>query len=264
MQKTILITGSTDGIGLETAKLLANTGHQILVHGRSPAKLAAVQSTLSGSSEIYEADLSKFDDVEKLAAAVREKHTTLDVLINNAGVFKTPNPNTDSGLDVRFVVNTLAPFLLTQRLLPLMGPAARIVNVSSAAQAPVNLDALAGHVRLADMEAYAQSKLAITMWTRDMAAALNTGPILVSVNPGSLLASKMVKEGFGVTGNDLSIGAEILARAALSEEFEGKSGAYFDNDTGRFADPHPDGLDGQKTRDVVDTIEAVLAKNTNR
>ncbi len=134
MKKTIFITGSTDGIGLETARMLLG-----------------------------------------------------------------------QGLDVRFVVNTFAPYLLTQRLLPLLGPPGRVVNLSSAAQASVNPDAMRGTVKLADMEAYAQSKLAITMWSRVMAETLSDGPAIIAVNPGSLLGSKMVKEGFGVAGNDLRI-----------------------------------------------------------
>ena len=264
MQKTILITGATDGIGLETVKLLAADGHNLLIHGRSPEKLAAVEQVLAaipnmGQLESYVADLSKMGEVEKLAEAVSAKHEQLDVLINNAGVFNTPTPITAEGLDVRFVVNTLAPYLLTQRLLPLLGNSGRVVNLSSAAQAPVNTEALAGRVKLTDMEAYSQSKLAITQWSRHMAMTLDDGPMIVAVNPGSLLASKMVKEAFGVAGSDLGIGADILCRASLSDEFADASGQYFDNDAKKFAPPHPDGLDDQKTEAVVEAIEALLA-----
>jgi NAD(P)-dependent dehydrogenase (short-subunit alcohol dehydrogenase family) len=92
---------------------------------------------------------------------------------------------------------------------------------------------------MADMEAYAQSKMAITIWSAEMARELPSGPVVVSVNPGSLLASKMVKEGFGIAGNDLSIGAGVLIRAALSKDFADASGKYFDNDSGRFVPPAP-------------------------
>ncbi|MEO1159950.1 MAG: oxidoreductase, partial [Pseudomonadota bacterium] len=125
-----------------------------------------------------------------------------------------------------------------------------------------NLDALAGQVRLADMDAYAQSKLAITTWSRELARELPDGPVIVAVNPGSLLASKMVQEGFGVAGNDLSIGADILARAALSDEFATASGKYFDNDAGRFGDPHPDALDPEKSGKLMSVMEDVLAEIT--
>jgi NAD(P)-dependent dehydrogenase (short-subunit alcohol dehydrogenase family) len=267
MQKTILITGSTDGIGLETARMLVMQGHHVLLHGRNPEKLEEVQRTLSGLTgggrvESYVADLSSMAEVEALARAVAKQHASLDVLINNAGVYITPETITQDGLDVRFVVNTLAPCLLTKRLLPLLGSSGRVVNLSSAAQAPVDMKALTGRVRLADdYEAYAQSKLAITMWSRHIAHALKeNGPVCIAVNPGSLLGTRMVKEGFGVAGKDIRIGAEILLRAALADEFATASGEYFDNDSGQFASPHPDALDPQKSATIVHAIEAVLAE----
>ncbi|MEM1242482.1 MAG: SDR family NAD(P)-dependent oxidoreductase, partial [Cyanobacteria bacterium P01_H01_bin.26] len=226
MKKTILITGSTDGIGLETAKILVSQGHQVLLHGRNPKKLEAAQQSLSalsgeGSVESYIADLSRMADVDLLAKAVAENHPKLDVLINNAGVFKTSETVTSEGLDVRFAVNAIAPYLLTQHLIPLIPTSGRVVNVSSAAQSPVNLDALIGQIRLSeDFTAYAQSKLALTMWSRSLALSLQGhSPVIIAVNPGSLLGSKMVKEAFGVAGSDIRIGAEILTRAALADEF---------------------------------------------
>ena len=262
MPKTILLTGATDGIGLETAKLLVQQGHRVLSHGRNREKLAATEKLLSalpggGSVETYVADLSVGTDVDAMADAVSARHETLDVLINNAGVFKAPNAITADGLDVRFAVNTLAPVRLTERLLPLMDKQARVVNVSSAAQAPVDTDALAGTVRLDDFDAYAQSKLALTMWSRHMAQD-KSGPVFIAVNPGSLLGTKMVREGFGTKGHDIGIGADILVRAALEQEFAQASGQYFDNDAGAFAPPHADALDPQKSSAVVHAIEAVL------
>ena len=232
MSKTILITGSTDGIGLATA----------------------------GRVETYIADLSRWDEVAAMATAVASAHDKLDVLINNAGVFRTPNPITPEGLDVRFAVNAIAPYLLTQRLLPMLGIAGRVINLSSAAQSPVNLDALAGRARINDMNAYSQSKLALTTWSRQLARTLSgKGPIIVAVNPGSLLGSKMVKEGFGVDGADINIGADILVHAALSDDFSQASGKYFDNDTDEFAAPHPDVLDPDKAAALMLEIEAQLA-----
>ena len=268
MQRTILITGATDGIGLETARMLASMGHSVLLHGRSPAKLEKVKSALSaradgGQVESYVADLSRMADVEALTNAVAEKHAKLDVLINNAGVFNTPHPVTPDGLDVRFAVNAIAPYLLTKRLLPLIESSGRVINLSSAAQAPVDPEALAGRVRLSDGMAYAQSKLAITMWTRSMALSLkDDGPAIIAVNPRSMLGSKMVKQAYGVAGGDLRIGAEILVRAALSDEFAVASGQYFDNDIGQFAAPHPDARNTQKCEAMVRVIETVLTEIT--
>ena len=268
MQKTILITGSTDGIGLETAKMLISQGHHVLIHGRNTAKLKQAEKVLSliadrGCIESYVADLSNMGDVRALAKAVTDKHDKLDVLINNAGVFKTPDPVTQDGLDVRFAVNTLAPYLLTQKLMPLLGPKARVINLSSAAQSPVDLDALAGRVKLSDdYDAYAQSKLAITMWSRTMALSLkDKGPVIIAVNPGSLLATKMVKEGFDMAGNDIGVGVDILCRLALDDEFATASGQYFDNDSGQFAAPHRDALNSKKSEKVVRVIEKVISEN---
>lgn len=271
MQKTILITGATDGIGLETAKMLVSQGHKVLLHGRNPAKLEKAAKDLDalpgeGQVESCLADLSCMDEVEVLANAVAERHARIDVLINNAGVLLVADPLTREGLDVRFAVNTFAPCLLTKLLLPILGKSGRVVNLSSASQTPVNLEALAGRVELhVDMVAYAQSKLALTMWSRIVGHELKeSGPVIVAVNPGSLLASKMVKEAFGMIGKDIRIGADILCRAALSDEFSTAAGQYFDNDFGRFSSPHADALNPEKSKEIVDLIESVLAKITGR
>ena len=114
MQKIILITGSTDGIGLATAERLVSQGHHVLLHGRNPAKLKEVEGMLSelpgeGHVESYVADLSHMGDVEALIRDVAESHGKLDVLINNAGVYSAAKPVTEHGLDVRFVVNIPLP-----------------------------------------------------------------------------------------------------------------------------------------------------------
>jgi NAD(P)-dependent dehydrogenase (short-subunit alcohol dehydrogenase family) len=269
MTKTILITGSTDGIGLETAKTLAAENHHVLLHGRSQAKLDNAEAEVravggSGTIETYQADLSNADAVVALAEAVTANHDRLDVLINNAGVFRVSTTIADNGLDVRFMVNTIAPYLLTMRLLPLLGSEGRVVNLSSAAQAPVNPGALAGQVELDHGNAYAQSKLGITMWTNHLAHELGgNGPVMVSVNPGSFLGTKMVKEAYGQAGKDIGIGANILTRAATSAEFADASGHYFDNDAGRFASPHPDALDPAKNAAIVNLIEATINAISN-
>ncbi|WP_372846446.1 SDR family NAD(P)-dependent oxidoreductase [Pontiella sp.] len=259
MKKTILITGATDGIGLATARMLTAAGHRVLVHGRNPAKVAAVADELQAKG--YVAELSIMDEVEALAESVRNEHGALDVLINNAGVLRVAEPVLDCGLDVRFVVNTIAPYVLTQKLLPLLGRSGRVINLSSAAQAPVNLEAFGGRGVLDEMQAYAQSKLALTIWSAELAAKLgNEGPAILAVNPGSLLGSKMVKDAFGVDGGDLQIGADLLCRAAVSDEFADASGKYYDNDSKRFAAPHADARDPQKCAAFMQALERVIGK----
>ena len=240
--KTILITGATDGIGLETAKTLGKQGHRILLHGRNPEKLKAAETSVAAVGAVtdtFQADLSDLAQVIVLAKAVMARHTQVDVILNNAGVLKTPQTTTADGLDVRFAVNTYAPYLLAIRLLPVLADYGRVVNLSSAAQAPVSMSALVGPSRMDDMDAYSQSKLALTIWSQELAAHLTDGQVSVAVNPGSLLGSKMVKEGFGIAGGSLQVGADILTEASIGERFAAANGRYFDNDSGQFASPHP-------------------------
>jgi NAD(P)-dependent dehydrogenase (short-subunit alcohol dehydrogenase family) len=263
--KRTLITGATDGIGFETAKILVSRGHHVLIHGRSEAKLQQVARSLKSLSsdasiESYLADLSNITEVESLANTVAAKGNQLDALINNAGVLSTSDPMTSNGLDVRFVVNAIAPYLLTMRLLSRMDSSGRVVNVSSAAQKPVDMAAFRGERQLEDLEAYSQSKLALTMWSRGLADKLGAdGPAIIAVNPGSLLSSKMVHQAFGVPGKDITIGANILVRAALDEEFADASGHYFNNDAGDFGPPHADALDAEKNAAIIDHLESILA-----
>jgi NAD(P)-dependent dehydrogenase (short-subunit alcohol dehydrogenase family) len=270
--KKILITGSTDGIGLETAKKLIQQGHTVLLHGRSSKKLAATFQQLkefqqsNDQIETYRADLSKMEEVTNMAKKVTEKHSQIDVLINNAGVFKTPNTKTESGLDIRFVVNTIAPYLLTKQLLPIIPTTTgRIINLSSAAQAPVNFRAWSDVTKnYSDFDAYAQSKLAIIMWSNHLAATLKESPIIVSINPASMLGTKMVREAFGQPGKDVGIGVRILVQAALGDEFANASGKYYDNDNQRFAEPGSDALNPSKNAQLVEEMERILQQELEK
>jgi len=259
MTRTILLTGATDGIGRATAHALVSAGHRVLLHGRSADKLARVEAELAhlpGQTETFRADLSRLSEVDALADAIHARDGQLDVLINNAGIFRTAHTRAEDGRDIRWVVNTVAPYRLTQRLLELLGPSGRVVNLSSAAQSPIDYDAMMGRTHAADFSAYAQSKLAITAWSRALGQALGAdGPMVVSVNPGSMLGSKMVKDAFGVAGRDLNVGAHILVRAALSDEFASATGMYFDNDAGQFGPPHPHVLDARRTARLMEVLD---------
>jgi len=268
MKKTVLITGSTDGIGLATAKTFLQLGHKVLLHGRSEAKLTAAKQALSAIGdtadiETYKADLSVLSQVASLAVDIAKQHSSLDVLINNAGVYMVPNTLSEDGLDVRFMVNTIAPYLLTTKLMPLLNEKSRVVNLSSAAQTSVNASELLTQSVLSDGAVYGKSKLALTMWSRQLASTLgDKGPVIVAVNPKSFLGSKMVKDAYGVAGGDLQQGADILVSAGLSDEFANASGLYFDNDTGQFTQPHGDAVNPQKIAQMTQVIEEVIAKHS--
>jgi len=278
MTKTILITGSTDGIGKLAALKLAEAGHQIYLHGRDADKLASViaevQAVATGEAvnniDGFVADFSDLTAVRKMAAEVKEKLPKLDVLINNAGIYTTASAMTKDGLDVRFVVNYLAPYELTNALLPLLKKSgeARIVNLSSAAQAPISYKALLGQESLDDKAAYAQSKLALTMWSMNLADTVASYDInVIAVNPGSLLNTKMVNEAYGQHWSSADKGADILTELAISDEFANDTGKYFDNDIkdgvhgdkkGAFGQPHADALDKEAIAELERQTQQVL------
>ncbi|WP_017446904.1 SDR family NAD(P)-dependent oxidoreductase [Gayadomonas joobiniege] len=260
MKKNILITGSTDGIGLLAAKQLAKQGHQVIIHGRNPDKLTQVKQQMDNNLAVkvtaFSADLSDLTQVENLAEKIEQKGIKLDVLVNNAGIFRTDKPLTNEGLDVRFVVNTLAPYWLSKKLCKKMAKKGRIINLSSAAQAPWDKGAMLGHTRLTDNQAYAQSKLAIAAWTYHLAhQPLYQDIDWISLNPASLLGSKMVKEAYGVNGKDLSIGANIIVKLATDATLAAQNGRYFDNDIGQFSYPHDFALHEANNQMLIEILE---------
>ncbi|MFI3237331.1 MAG: SDR family NAD(P)-dependent oxidoreductase [Lachnospiraceae bacterium] len=259
--KTILITGSTDGIGLETAKLLAKEGHNLLIHGRNAKKLDNVKKELLKSNsniKTYLADLSILKNTENLAEEILATNEKIDVIINNAGVFVLDETTTKDRLDTRFAVNTISPYLLTKMLLPILSDKGRIVNLSSAAQTDIDFEAMRSGKKMSHDNAYAQSKLAIAMWGIELAEELGDKAVVISVNPKSFLGSKMVKKAYGRQGYDLSIGANILYRASLSEEFAEKTGSYYDNDYKMFSNLHPFALNKQNRIQLITTMDEII------
>lgn len=264
MKKIILITGSTDGIGKLAAIKLAKEGHEIYLHGRNATKLEAVISeikTASNNDKVkgFVADFSDLHAVKKMASQINKELPKLDVLINNAGVYKSSISKNNDDLDIRFVVNYFAPFVLTQELLPLLkkGNAARIINLSSAAQAPVSLEAMKGKEQLSTQESYAQSKLALTMWSFHLAET-EPGLTVIAVNPGSLLNTNMVKEGFGFHRSSADKGGDVLHDLAISEKYENASGKYFDNDMGTFGTVHPAGNNKAAINALIEKTNKLL------
>lgn len=263
--KTILITGSTDGIGKLVAIKLAKEGYEIIVHGRNANKVANTISEIKEQSENdtisgFVSDLSDFKSIEKMALEISEKFSKIDVLINNAGVFITNVLSTNKdGLDLRFAVNYFAPYILTNGLLPILknSSAPRVINLSSAAQTNVSIEALSGHQSISQQAAYAQSKLALTMWSFALAEA-HPEITTIAVNPGSLLNTKMANEAYGQHWSSADKGADILYELAVSEKHSNNSGKYFDNDRGVFADAHGDAYNPSKINQLITETEKIL------
>ena len=258
--KTIFLTGATDGIGFAAAQKLGAQGHRLLIHGRDPKKLEQASRKIAGPPETYLADLSNLDEVALMCQEIKNNVKRLDSVINNAGVLKTSQTRTPSNRDIRFEVNTIAPYLITRELLQIIGSDGIVVNLSSAAQRSVDMGALREFKEMSDMEAYAQSKLAITAWSYAMGREFEHGPCIVAVNPGSLLATKMVKEGFGIEGNDVKIGSDILARFVNDPEYSKRTGEYFDNDSGRFAPIHEAATNEAFIVDLIRELDRIIAE----
>lgn len=239
---TVLITGSTDGIGKRAALGLASMGAGVLVHGRSRSKGEATVREIemaTGSNKLayHNADLSSLAEVRRLADEVAGQHPRLDVLVNNAGIGSggrgARREVSVDGYELRFAVNYLAPFLLTHLLLPTLRRSApsRIVNVSSLGQGPLDLSDLMLERRYDGWDAYAQSKLAQVMFTFDLAERVRGEGITVNaLHPGSLLDTKLVREAFGRGRGDVQQGADAIIYLATSPEVEGVTGRFFDQD----------------------------------
>lgn len=266
MSKTILITGSTDGIGKLVAIKLAKEGHKILVHGRNSEKLNSTISELQKITDFtniegFLADFSDLESVKEMTNQIKKNISKIDILINNAGIFNSPNQQNKDGFDIRFVVNYLAPYSLTEELIPLMLKVndARIINLSSAAQSSLSYDLLFGKETRSDKESYAQSKLALTMWSFHLSKLLKDISV-IALNPGSLLDTKMAKEAFGQIWSPAEKGVDIIYNLSVSDEFKGVTGKYFDNDQGGFNQAHSDAYDESKITELIKTTEVILAK----
>ena len=267
MKKTILITGSTDGIGKLAATKLAKDGHLVCIHGRNPHKVERTLKEIKSYSnndhvQAFIGDLSSFSSTRALIAEVKYKLDSLDLLINNAGVFKTQKQNNEDRLDLRFVVNYLAPKVLTDGLHSLLrqSESPRILNLSSAAQAPISLKAMLGEEAISVNESYAQSKLALTMWSFYLEQQ-TSGLQVVAVNPGSLLNTRMVQEAYGHHWSPAEKGADILYDLSTISNFDTYHGKYFDNDQGKIAKAHPSAYDDRALQMLMEATQNLIKKH---
>jgi NAD(P)-dependent dehydrogenase (short-subunit alcohol dehydrogenase family) len=234
---TIMVTGSTDGIGMLTATQLAKLGAKVIVHGRNSQKLAHVMDDIkskSGNSNIegYIADFNALKNVRELASNVLKEHPKLDVLINNAGIGLTGKRKvSQDGYELRFAVNYLAPFLLSHLLIPALKKTApsRIVNVSSIGQHPIDFEDIMLEKNFDPHQAYRQSKLALIMFTFTLAEKLKDFGITVNaLHPGTYLDTKMVTEAGITPMGTAESGAKAEVYLAISPELNAIGGQYFD------------------------------------
>ena len=253
-EQTILITGSTDGIGKLTALQLAKKNAHVVVHGRNKEKVTKVVEELkseSGNDKIdgLTADFSSLNEVSKFAEEVLAKYSGLDVLINNAGVGFADERYSKDGYELRFAVNYLAQFLLTRSLLPLLRKSApsRIVNVSSIGQHPIDFDDIMLEKSFDSIKSYRQSKLALIMFTIDLAEELKNENITVnSLHPGTLLNTNMVRRANMNSMGEPETGADAEVYLATSESLNGITGRYFNVKTE--AKANPDAYDKEKRK----------------
>jgi NAD(P)-dependent dehydrogenase (short-subunit alcohol dehydrogenase family) len=244
--KVCLVTGATSGVGLVTARELAQQGAHVVLVGRNREKCAAAVKQIqvqTGSHKVEAllADLSSQQQVRDLARQFRERHKRLDVLVNNAGGIWMTRQETVDGLEMTFAVNHLAYFHLTLLLLDLLKTSApaRIVNVASRAHtgAALDFDDLLSKRHYRGWQAYARSKLANLLFTYELARRIaGTGVTANALHPG------FVATGFGAgtgwRGLLLRLGARLYAISpeqgartvvylAASPEVAGVNGKYF-------------------------------------
>ena len=248
--KTVLVTGATNGIGKVTATELAKMGAQVVIIGRSAARVDAtlneIRAKSGGKAQVSAlvGDLSLMSEVRRLAAEFRQQHSRLDVLVNNAGGVFSERKVTAEGLEWTFALNHMSYFLLTNLLLDLLKASApsRIVSVSSGAHTmgKLNFDDLQNeqNYNMGGFRAYSQSKMMNIQFTYALARRLAGSGVTANVlHPGA------VATGFGMNNSSLMMrlfglfrpfmltpekGADTMIYLASSPEVEGVSGQYFD------------------------------------
>jgi len=255
--KTVLITGSTDGVGRYVATKLAVAGAKVLLHGRDLARAKALTEEIKraggGEPAFYRADLSSLAQVRKLADAVLADHQRLDVFVSNAGIGSQnegPARQTSrDGYELRFAVNYLAGFLLAHLLLPLLKASApsRIVNVASLGQHPIDFDDVMITKGYSGSRAYAQSKLSQIMFTVDLAEQLKGSGVTVnSLHPATYMNTTMVRAGGITPMSTVGQGGDAILHLVTGDDVAGKSGLFFNGMNE--AKPNPQAYDAAARR----------------
>jgi NAD(P)-dependent dehydrogenase (short-subunit alcohol dehydrogenase family) len=239
-EQTILITGSTDGLGEATAEKFARCGADMLVHGRSEQKLERALAKMGADRGARVrgllADLSSLEQTRRLARDVEKRVDRLDTLVNNAGVVVMGGRlESRDGFELTFAVNYLSHFALTAELMPLLrrSTPSRVINVASLGQSPVNFEDPMAERDYEGFRAYAQSKLAQIMFTMELADRLRAvgeeGVTVNALHPATFMDTKMLREGLGRAGrSEVAEGVVALSRLVEDPALDGVSGRYFD------------------------------------
>jgi NAD(P)-dependent dehydrogenase (short-subunit alcohol dehydrogenase family) len=264
---TVLLTGSTSGLGRHLAERLARAGHAVVAHGRDvhrTAQLVADLDTAGGEAYAVVADLASLAEVRALGRRVAAAHPDLDVLINNAGIgFGAPGAGREVSVDgheLRLAVNYLAPVALTRTLLPVLqaNTPARIVNVGSAGQLPLDfadIEFTSGYV---GVEAYRRSKFALAVHTFALADELAGSGVSVNVlHPASFMDTAMVREGGIPPRSTVEDGAAGVLALAATDTGLTHNGAYFDGV--RPSRAHPDAYRPEVRKRLAAATEQLLA-----
>ena len=235
--KIVLVTGSTDGIGKQTALELAKKNAYVLIHGRNPGrchKTIDEIKAISGNNKLkpFVADFSSLNQVRKLARQINRQFQHLDVLINNAGVSEKSYKESGDGLEMTFAVNHLAPFLLTLLLLDMIkqSPRGRIINVSSIAHyriPGIDFDDLDLKNNYNGYKAYCQSKLCNILFTYELAEQLKETTVTVNCLHPGVIDTKLLRSNLGIGGASLDEGAKTSVYLASAPALETVTGKFF-------------------------------------
>lgn len=238
--KTALITGSTSGLGAEVAQRLGTMGATVIVHGRNAERGAEIVNAINeagpGRAIFYQADLASLNEVEALAARVREEHPQLHLLINNAGIggaSQSGRHESEDGYELVFAVNYLSHFHLTRELLSLLKDSApaRVVNVASIGQAAVNFDdVMMEKGNYSQTSAYSQSKLAQIMFTISLSEQVHPDEVTVnSLHPATFMDTPMVTSSGRQPMTSVNDGADAVMQLAVGSQLTGRTGLYFNS-----------------------------------
>jgi NAD(P)-dependent dehydrogenase (short-subunit alcohol dehydrogenase family) len=240
-ERTVLITGATDGLGCALAHQLAGDGLAVILHGRDPHKLERTAESVGRTAGIDQpptvvADLADLAQVRRLASEVQAATDRLDVLVNNAGIGAGEPDGRDrrvsaDGYELRFAVNYLSTFLLTLELLPMLrrSAPARIVHVASIRQDPLDFDDLMLERSYNGIQAYGQSKLAQVIFGFDLADRIPASEVTVnSLHPATYMPTKMVLAEVGYSIDSLESGVATTSRLVSDSDLAGTTGKFFD------------------------------------